>query len=75
MLHWMEQMLTPCAIMPVYGYLWWLNTGRREWPAASERAYAAIGACNQDDFAINFRIDHGYSPLPENPVFMLFGES
>jgi hypothetical protein len=37
-------MRTPCSINDGFGFLWWLNTGRREWPAASESAYAAIGA-------------------------------
>ena len=41
---WVEQMLTPCAINPEYGYLWWLNTGRARYPAASARAAAAVGA-------------------------------
>ena len=27
-----------------YGYLRWLNTGKREWPAAPESSYAAVGA-------------------------------
>jgi len=41
---WTAAMRTPCAVNDGYGLLWWLNTGRREWPAASESAYAAIGA-------------------------------
>ena len=35
---------TPSSVNDGYGFLWWLNTGHREWPAASERAYAAVGA-------------------------------
>jgi len=41
---WTEMMRSPSAVNDGYGLLWWLNTGRREWPAASERAYAAVGA-------------------------------
>ena len=36
--------LVPCAVNPRYGSLWWLNTDRRAWPCASERAFAALGA-------------------------------
>jgi CubicO group peptidase (beta-lactamase class C family) len=41
---WIEAMATPCAINPEYGYLWWLNTDRARYPAASARAVAAVGA-------------------------------
>ena len=41
---WVEAMLTPCAINPEYGYLWWLNTDRARYPAASAKAAAAVGA-------------------------------
>ncbi|HZD26623.1 MAG TPA: serine hydrolase [Alphaproteobacteria bacterium] len=41
---WVSRMLTPCVLKPDYGWLWWLNTGHARWPAASERAAAAIGA-------------------------------
>lgn len=41
---WIDAMLTPCAINPEYGYLWWLNTDRARYPAASARAAAAVGA-------------------------------
>jgi CubicO group peptidase (beta-lactamase class C family) len=41
---WSEQLITPCPIMPVYGYLWWLNTGRRLYPGAPESSFFAIGA-------------------------------
>jgi len=33
-----------CPINSGYGFLWWLNTGKREWPAAPESSYAARGA-------------------------------
>ncbi|MBC8241101.1 MAG: serine hydrolase [Alphaproteobacteria bacterium] len=41
---WIDAMLTPCAINPEYGYLWWLNTDRARHPAASAQAAAAVGA-------------------------------
>ena len=36
--------LVPCSVNPRYGALWWLNTDRSAWPAASESAFAALGA-------------------------------
>jgi CubicO group peptidase (beta-lactamase class C family) len=41
---WIEEMRRPCPINPEYGLLWWLNTGRRQLPAAPESSYAARGA-------------------------------
>jgi CubicO group peptidase (beta-lactamase class C family) len=41
---WTNSLRTPCPINAGYGYLWWLNTGKREWPAAPESSYAAVGA-------------------------------
>ena len=41
---WLERMLRPCEIKPDYGYLWWLNTDRERYPAASAEAVAAVGA-------------------------------
>ena len=41
---WLRQLLTPCAVYPVYGYLWWLNTDRAYWPAAPATSVFAIGA-------------------------------
>lgn len=41
---WVDALRTPSEVNDGYGFLWWLNTGRREWPAASESAYAAVGA-------------------------------
>ncbi len=40
----MDALRSPCEVNPGYGYLWWLNTGGKEWPGAPERAYAAVGA-------------------------------
>ena len=34
----------PCPINPQYGLLWWLNTGRAQFPGAPETAFAARGA-------------------------------
>lgn len=41
---WIDQATTPTPIRPVYGYLWWLNTDRVQYPAASARAFFARGA-------------------------------
>ena len=41
---WVERMRQPCPLYPQYGYLWWLNTGRRMYPSASEASYCASGA-------------------------------
>jgi CubicO group peptidase (beta-lactamase class C family) len=41
---WLRRTLTPCTLKPVYGYLWWLNTGRAYRPAAPASSYFAIGA-------------------------------
>lgn len=41
---WIDAALTPCDVRDIYGYMWWLNSGRRTWPAASEAAFSASGA-------------------------------
>jgi CubicO group peptidase (beta-lactamase class C family) len=41
---WIERMLTPCPLYPQYGYLFWLNTGRRLYPSASEESFFGRGA-------------------------------
>ena len=41
---WIETALEPCPINPRYGFMWWLNPERKVWPAASDGAFAAIGA-------------------------------
>ena len=41
---WIRHMLEPCPLNPLYGYLWWLNTGRVMYPSASAASYAARGA-------------------------------
>jgi len=42
-LGWIKEMVRPCPIAPFYGLMWWLNTGRRQFAAASERSYFALG--------------------------------
>ena len=41
---WIDAALAPCPVQSNYGFLWWLNSGRKSWPRASERAFAALGA-------------------------------
>lgn len=41
---WIAESLTPCALNPTYGLLWWLNTGRARVPGASARSFFASGA-------------------------------
>jgi CubicO group peptidase (beta-lactamase class C family) len=41
---WIELSTTPCDINPSYGYLWWLNTGRKHFPSASAESVFASGA-------------------------------
>jgi CubicO group peptidase (beta-lactamase class C family) len=41
---WVDAIRRPCAINVEYGLLWWLNTGRRQFPSAPESSYAARGA-------------------------------
>ncbi|HME26861.1 MAG TPA: serine hydrolase [Acetobacteraceae bacterium] len=41
---WISESLTPCALHPNYGLLWWLNTGRTRYPSATERSFFASGA-------------------------------
>jgi CubicO group peptidase (beta-lactamase class C family) len=41
---WIRRMRTPCAIAPFYGYLIWLNDGRRVFPSVPATSFFAIGA-------------------------------
>jgi CubicO group peptidase (beta-lactamase class C family) len=41
---WIAETLTPCALNPHYGLLWWLNTGRTRYPSAPESSFFAMGA-------------------------------
>ena len=40
---WTAELVKPCAVAPFYGLMWWLNTNRRQFAAASERSYLALG--------------------------------
>lgn len=41
---WIQRMTTPCTIAPFYGYLTWLNTGRRVFPGVPDTGFFAFGA-------------------------------
>jgi CubicO group peptidase (beta-lactamase class C family) len=41
---WIRELRQPCSLNPQYGLLWWLNTGRAQFPGAPESSYAARGA-------------------------------
>lgn len=41
---WVNALVTPCSINPVYGLLWWLNTGGAHYPSAPESSFFAMGA-------------------------------
>ncbi len=40
---WIKAATTPSAHGPDYGYLWWLNTQRKQWPSGPASSFAAIG--------------------------------
>ena len=40
---WIAQMLTPSAVNPAYGLLWWLNTNGTLYPSASHESVFALG--------------------------------
>ncbi|MGD1071265.1 MAG: serine hydrolase [Bryobacteraceae bacterium] len=40
---WLHDAVQPSAHGPDYGYLWWLNTRKKEWPSAPTSSFAAIG--------------------------------
>jgi len=40
---WVQAATTPGKLGPDYGYLWWLNTKRKQWPNAPATSFAAIG--------------------------------
>ena len=45
---WIESCITPCAIAPSYGYLWWLNKSKNKmFPAAPNSAFCALGVGSQ----------------------------
>jgi CubicO group peptidase (beta-lactamase class C family) len=41
---WFDLATRPSALKPVYGYMWWLNTDRKQFPSASPRSFFALGA-------------------------------
>ncbi|MFQ5744981.1 MAG: serine hydrolase domain-containing protein, partial [Acidobacteriota bacterium] len=43
---WVEGATTPVAVQPNYGYMWWLNTGRQQFPSAPESSFFALGAAS-----------------------------
>lgn len=40
---WLRALRSPCALNPLYGLLWWLNTGRGLYPSAPETSLTALG--------------------------------
>lgn len=40
---WVRMATTPGPLGPDYGFLWWLNTRRKQWPSAPASSFAAIG--------------------------------
>jgi CubicO group peptidase (beta-lactamase class C family) len=41
---WLKRATAPTPVAPHYGYLWWLNTGRKLMPAAQESSFFALGS-------------------------------
>jgi CubicO group peptidase (beta-lactamase class C family) len=41
---WIKLATTPGEVNPQYGYMWWLNTGQKQWPGVPESAFAMLGA-------------------------------
>lgn len=40
---WLQDAVTPSEHGPDYGYLWWLNTTRKQWPSGPAFSFAALG--------------------------------
>jgi CubicO group peptidase (beta-lactamase class C family) len=40
---WVRDAATPSARKGDYGFLWWLNTGQRQWPSTPATSFAAVG--------------------------------
>lgn len=40
---WIDMLQEPTPANPIYGYMWWLNTGKRRLPNAPEKSYFAAG--------------------------------
>jgi CubicO group peptidase (beta-lactamase class C family) len=41
---WIAASVAPCDVNPIYGLMWWLNTGRQKYRAASAASFFALGA-------------------------------
>jgi CubicO group peptidase (beta-lactamase class C family) len=41
---WVDDLRRPSPLNPQYGFLWWLNVGREQFPGAPESSVAARGA-------------------------------
>lgn len=41
---WIDRMRAPCSLASFYGYLVWLNTGRKMFPDVPESSYFGVGA-------------------------------
>ncbi len=41
---WLKRAMTPVEIQPNYGYMWWLNTERQQFPSAPASSMFALGA-------------------------------
>ncbi len=40
---WVRMIQVPTPVVPVYGYMWWLNTKKQRIPSAPESLYFAVG--------------------------------
>ncbi len=40
---WIAALAEPCPLSPIYGLMWWLNTGRRFYPSAPATSLIALG--------------------------------
>jgi CubicO group peptidase (beta-lactamase class C family) len=40
---WLKDAVVPSEHGPDYGYLWWLNTRKKQWPSAPASSFAALG--------------------------------
>jgi CubicO group peptidase (beta-lactamase class C family) len=40
---WLKDAVTPSEHGPDYGYLWWLNTQKKQWPSGPSSSFAALG--------------------------------
>lgn len=40
---WIQEATTPSAHGPDYGYMWWLNMKRKQWPSGPATSFTAVG--------------------------------